>query len=136
MGNSWARFVLVVWLFMAYILMQSYTANLSSILTVGQLRPSTDTPSCAGYQEGSFVKEILTNWLKLSPANCYSYSSMEAYDRALSLGCKHGGVDAIYDEIPYIKLFLHKYGSKYKMAGATYSTGGFGFVSILLHQSR
>ncbi|XP_017251960.1 glutamate receptor 2.1-like [Daucus carota subsp. sativus] len=127
-GNSWARFVLVVWLFMAYILMQSYTANLSSILTVGQLRPSTDTPSCAGYQEGSFVKEILTNWLKLSPANCYSYSSMEAYDRALSLGCKHGGVDAIYDEIPYIKLFLHKYGSKYKMAGATYSTGGFGFA--------
>ncbi|KAK1399848.1 Glutamate receptor [Heracleum sosnowskyi] len=126
--NNWARFVMVVWLFMAYILMQSYTANLSSILTVGQLRPSADIPPCAGYQEGSFVKDMLTDWLKLNVTECHSYSSMEEYDIALSLGCKNGGVDAIFDEIPYVKLFLHKYGSKYKMAGATYSTGGFGFA--------
>ncbi|WOH01175.1 hypothetical protein DCAR_0520556 [Daucus carota subsp. sativus] len=123
-GNKWARFVLVVWLFMAYILLQSYTANLSSILTVSQLRPSADKPACAGYQEDSFVKEML----KKMNIKCIGYTSMEKYDEALSLGCKNGGVDAIFDEIPYIKLFLRKYGSKYKMAGATYSTGGFGFA--------
>ena len=131
MGNNWARFVLVVWLFLSYILMQSYTANLSSILTVGQLRVSTDIPPCAGYQENTFVIEIL----KKLRINGTSYSSMEDYDKALSLGCENGGVDAIFDEIPYMKLFLHKYGSKYKMVGSTYSTGGFGFVSFLEHNS-
>ncbi|XP_074368660.1 glutamate receptor 2.8-like isoform X2 [Apium graveolens] len=127
-GNNWARFVLVVWLFMAYVLMQGYTANLSSILTVGQLKPSADIPSCAGYQQGSFVKDFLTNWLNMDITQCQSYLNMEAYDKALSLGCKNGGVDAIFDEIPYIRLFLHKYGSKYKTVGTTYNTGGFGFA--------
>ncbi|KAK1379909.1 Glutamate receptor [Heracleum sosnowskyi] len=125
-GNNWARVVLVVWLFMTYILMQSYTASLSSILTVSQLRPSV--PACAGYRAGSFVKEMLTDWLKLNISEYRSYSSIEAYDEALSLGCENGGVDAIFDEIPYIKLFLHRYGPKYKMVGTIYNTGGFGFA--------
>ncbi|KAK1399849.1 Glutamate receptor [Heracleum sosnowskyi] len=130
-GNKWAKFVLVVWLFMAYIIMQSYTANLSSILTVSQLRPSADNPVCAGYQEYSFVGDMLKN-MNIKRRN---YSSMQEYDRALSLGCKNGGVDVIFDEIPYVKLFLHKYGSKYQTisskmdcAAATSSTGGFGFA--------
>ncbi|KAK1399850.1 glutamate receptor 2.5-like [Heracleum sosnowskyi] len=125
-GNNWARFVLVVWLFMAYIILQSYTANLSSILTVSQLRPSADNPACAGYQKDTFVEEILIK--KRNIKQRFAYTTMEEYDRALSKGCKNGGVDAIFDEIPYIKLFLHKYGSKYVVAGPTYSTGGFGFA--------
>ncbi|KAL8145213.1 glutamate receptor 2.3-like [Apium graveolens] len=127
-GNKWARFVLVLWLFMAYILMQSYTANLSSILTVDQLRPSAYSPECAGYQEGSFVKDVLTEWFSMNITDFPSYRSIEAYDEALSLGCKNGGVDAIFDEIPYIKLFLSKYSPKYKMSETTYNTGGFGFA--------
>lgn len=51
-GNNWARFVLVLWLFLAYVLMQSYTANLSSILTVGQLSLSADIPACAQVFKG------------------------------------------------------------------------------------
>ncbi|XP_017250102.1 glutamate receptor 2.8-like isoform X1 [Daucus carota subsp. sativus] len=126
-GNKWAKFVLVVWLFMAYILMQSYTANLSSILTVSQLRPSADSPACAGYQRYSFVGDML----KKMNIKTRNYTSMEEYDDALSHGCKNGGVDVIFDEIPYVKLFLHKYGSKYqtissKMDGT--ATGGFGFA--------
>ncbi|KAL8149510.1 hypothetical protein AgCh_006500 [Apium graveolens] len=80
------------------------------------------------YQQGSFVKDFLTNWLNMDITQCQSYLNMEAYDKALSLGCKNGGVDAIFDEIPYIRLFLHKYGSKYKTVGTTYNTGGFGFA--------
>lgn len=128
-ANNWGRFVLVVWLFTAYILMQSYTANLSSILTVDQLTPSPNKPACAGYQVGSFVQEFLLS-LNFNESKLHSYSSMTEYDDALSKGCKNGGVDAIFDEIPYIKLFLHKYGSKYKMVGTTYNTEGFGFVSL------
>ena len=110
---------------MAYVLLQSYTANLSSILTVSQLTPSGDKIDCAGFQEHSFVEDMLKN-MSIKSVKC---KTMEDYDKFLSLGCKKGGVDAIFDEMPYIKLFLHKYGSKYKMAGATHSTGGFGFVS-------
>ncbi|XP_063950512.1 glutamate receptor 2.9-like [Daucus carota subsp. sativus] len=126
-GNKWAKFVLVVWLSMAYILMQSYTANLSSILTVSQLRPSADSPACAGYQRYSFVGDML----KKMNIKTRNYTSMKEYDDALSRGCKNGGVDVIFDEIPYVKLFLHKYGSKYqnissKMDGT--ATGGFGFA--------
>ncbi|KAH9806065.1 glutamate receptor [Citrus sinensis] len=35
-----SKFVLVIWLWLAFILMQSYTASLSSILTVDQLEPT------------------------------------------------------------------------------------------------
>ncbi|XP_074365279.1 glutamate receptor 2.5-like [Apium graveolens] len=122
--NKWARFVLVVWLFMAYVILQSYTANLSSILTASQLKPSADKPYCAGYQKDTFVKEIVIK-MNIKPV---PVTSMEEYDKALSKGCKNGGVDAIFDEMPYIKLFLHKYGSKYAVAGPTYSTDGFGFA--------
>lgn len=50
----------------------------------------------------------------------------------MSLGNKNGGIDAIFDEIPYMKIFLNKYDSQYKIIGATYRTGGFGFVSFFM----
>ncbi|KAM5550893.1 hypothetical protein ABKV19_027303 [Rosa sericea] len=52
----------------------------------------------------------------------------EAYVDALSRGSKHGGVSAIIDEIPYIKIFLAKYSSKYSMIKTKSTTNGFGFV--------
>ena len=60
------------------------------------------------------------------------YRTPEEYDEALSNGTHNGGVAAIFDEIPYIKLFLSKYGSRYAMVGPIYKTDGFGFVSIYL----
>jgi ionotropic glutamate receptor len=58
-----------------------------------------------------------------------AYNTPEEYNEALSRGSHNGGVEAIFDEIPFIKLFLAKYCSKYTMVGPTYKTGGFGFVS-------
>ncbi|PON42717.1 hypothetical protein PanWU01x14_279510 [Parasponia andersonii] len=43
-----------------------------------------------------------------------------------------GGVDAIFDEIPFIRLFLAKYCSKYTMFGPTYKSNGLGFASLPL----
>ncbi|EYU42454.1 hypothetical protein MIMGU_mgv1a0189723mg, partial [Erythranthe guttata] len=43
-------------------------------------------------------------------------------------GSKKGGVDAVFDEIPYMKLFLIRYKSEYKIVGPTYTTGGMGFA--------
>ncbi|XP_028773652.1 glutamate receptor 2.7 [Neltuma alba] len=52
------------------------------------------------------------------------YETPEEYDRALA----SGEVAAIFDEIPYVRLFLSKFGSKYAMVGPTYQTTGLGFA--------
>ena len=58
--------------------------------------------------------------------------TIQGYHDALLKANKNGGVAAILDEIPYLKLFLIKNCSKYTMVGPTYKTDGFGFVSYIL----
>ncbi|KAL2470774.1 Glutamate receptor 1.4 [Abeliophyllum distichum] len=60
-------------------------------------------------------------WLK-------SYKTPEEYDRALREGSKNGGVDAIIEEIPYLKLFLAVYPHEYTMIDSSETTNGFGFA--------
>ncbi|CAI9098700.1 OLC1v1035391C1 [Oldenlandia corymbosa var. corymbosa] len=52
------------------------------------------------------------------------------HSRSVSLQGAKMEVDAIFDEIPYINLFLDKYGSDYKVVGPTYKTDGFGFKNF------
>ncbi|CAI9782980.1 unnamed protein product [Fraxinus pennsylvanica] len=127
-ANTWSIFVLMFWLFMAFILMQSYTANLSAILTVDQLKFAFSEEYYVGYQEGSFMKEFLKVQLNIDESRLKSYSSVEGYHDAMSKGSKRGGIDAIFDEIPYMKIFLKKYDSLYKMVGPRYRTDGFGIA--------
>lgn len=134
-SNNWSFFVLISWLFMAFILMQSYTASLSAILTVDQLKFAFSNDYFIGYQEGSFMKQFLTKQLHINYSRLRSYSSAEEYHAAMSLGSKKCGIDAIFDEIPFMKLLLNKYDSHYKMVGPTYRTGGFGFVSFFILSS-
>lgn len=65
---------------------------------------------------------------KLKP--CETLTAEECSE-ALSKGTKKGGVGAIFDEIPNIRIFLAKNGTcaKYKMVGPIYKTDGFGFDS-------
>ncbi|XP_031266566.1 glutamate receptor 2.9-like [Pistacia vera] len=56
------------------------------------------------------------------------YHTIQEYHNALSKGSENGGVAAIFDEIPYVRVFLAKYGSEYMMSGPTYKTDGFGFA--------
>ncbi|KAF0931130.1 hypothetical protein E2562_002489 [Oryza meyeriana var. granulata] len=59
------------------------------------------------------------------------YSTPDQYADALSKGSAVGGVAAILDEIPYLKLFLSQYCDGYAMVGPIYKDAGFGFVSLL-----
>ncbi|KAG8372427.1 hypothetical protein BUALT_Bualt12G0065000 [Buddleja alternifolia] len=127
-SNNWSVLVLLFWLFMAFILMQSYTANLSAILIVDQLQFAFSDNYFVGCQDASFMKEFLIEQLHISESRLRSYASADEYHNAMSLGSKNGGIDAIFDEIPYMKLLLNKYDSQYKMVGPTYKTGGFGFA--------
>ncbi|BBG92914.1 glutamate receptor 2.7 [Prunus dulcis] len=93
----------------------SYTASLASMLTVQRLQPVfTD------------IREIKRNGFEESKLK--AYVTKEDYNHALSKGTNNGGVAAIFDEIPYLKLFIAKNCSKYTMVGPTYKTDGFGFA--------
>ena len=134
--STFGRFVVLVWLFVVLIITSSYTANLTSILTVQQLSPDnrgisslqTNTDPI-GYQNGSFVKNQLIS-MNIAEDRLKPLVSMDDYARALTLGASKGGVAAIVEELPYVEIFLEtKCG--YTKAGEPFTEGGWGFVSIL-----
>ncbi|MCL7024061.1 hypothetical protein MKW94_011546 [Papaver nudicaule] len=133
--SNLSRFVMIIWLFVVLIITSSYTASLTSLLTVQQLQPTvTDIKDLikngdyVGYQTGSFVAGLMES-MNFDPKKLKPYSNAEEYGDALNKGSRNGGVAAIVDEIPYIKLFLAKYcTSKYTIVGPTYKAAGFGFA--------
>ncbi|KAF8035517.1 hypothetical protein BT93_C1520 [Corymbia citriodora subsp. variegata] len=134
-ASNLTRLVLTVWVFVVLILTQSYTASLSSFLTVQRLTPKfVDVQDLVrnhlyvGYQKGSFVRGLLVRQLNFEESRLIPYGSPEEYHDALSKGSGNGGVAAIFDELPFIKIFLARYCNKYKMVGPTYKTDGFGFA--------
>ncbi|CAK7354082.1 unnamed protein product [Dovyalis caffra] len=114
---------------------RSYTASLTSLLTVQQLQPAVNDVNFlikkgefVGYQEGSFVQGILLG-LGFDKSKLIVYNSIEECDDLLSKGSGNGGIAAAFDEVPFMKLLLSKYCSKYTMIDHTFKTDGFGFVS-------
>ncbi|XP_021832746.1 glutamate receptor 2.1-like [Prunus avium] len=146
--SNWTRFVLIIWIFVVLILTQSYTASLASLLTVDKLQPAVvdvnalrQTGAFVGYHKNSFVKELLISQLQFEEKKLKPYSSPEEFHQALSKESKNGGVDAIFDESPYLKNFLANYCSRYIVVGPTYRIDGFGFAfplgsPLVAHISR
>ena len=133
--SNLSRVVVIIWCFVVLILTQSYTASLTSLLTVQQLKPTvTDVHELikkgeyVGYREGSFVQGILLD-LVFDLSKLIMYNSTEQWDDLLSKGSGNGGIAAAFDEVPYTRLFLSKYCSKYAVIDPTFKTDGFGFVS-------
>ncbi|XVE80459.1 hypothetical protein DITRI_Ditri14bG0141300 [Diplodiscus trichospermus] len=132
--SNLARFVVIVWCFVVLILTQSYTASLTSLLTVEKLQPTvTDINELlkkgekVGFQQGSFVEGILKG-LKFAESQLIAYQSPQELDDLFVKGSANGGIAAALDEIPYIQLFLAKYCGKYTTVEPRYKTDGFGFV--------
>ncbi|GJW80108.1 extracellular ligand-binding receptor [Tanacetum coccineum] len=128
--SNLSRFVVIVWLFVVLVLVSSYTATLSSLLTVEQIQLASKSRSI-GYQLGSPVQGALVRNFKFEGTTLKPNASLpEKYYDALTRGTKNGGVDAIVDEIPYIKEFLAEYPSGYSMTVSETIPNGFGFVSL------
>ena len=133
--STLGRVVLIIWLFVVLIINSSYTASLTSILTVQQLfspikgiesLKSSDEP--IGYQVGSFAEHYLEE-LGISKSRLVALGSPEENARALQHGPKRGGVTAIVDELPYIEIFLSSQ-CKFRVVGQEFTKSGWGFVSI------
>lgn len=104
--NPLSKFVMIAWILFILLLGSSYTASLSSILTVNQLsqKPLTmdalsATNKTVGYQVGSIVKDYLEHHNIKNIKELYNATQ---YADAL----KKKEVVAVVDEIPYISLFL------------------------------
>nr|GEU93743.1 extracellular ligand-binding receptor [Tanacetum cinerariifolium] len=125
--SNLSRFVVIVWLFVVLVLVSSYTATLSSLLTVEQIQLASKRGSI-GYNSGSVFQGTLVRNLNFQDTRLKPYNSAEEYADALSRGSKRGGVDAVVDEIPYIKEFLADYPSGYSMTVSKITSNGFGFA--------
>ncbi|XP_006845539.2 glutamate receptor 2.7 [Amborella trichopoda] len=133
-ASNLGRFVVTIWLFVVLILNSSYTASLTSMLTVQQLQPTVtniDTliknGDYIGCQPRSFIRELLKR-LHVNESKLKTYDNFDEYAEALSKGSQNGGISAYFEEVPYIKLFLSNYCDRFTMVGPTYRTAGFGFV--------
>ncbi|KAF8695342.1 hypothetical protein HU200_037572 [Digitaria exilis] len=132
-----SRLVVIVWVFVLLVITSSYTANLSSILTVLQLQPTeTDVHELikkdeyVGYHNGSYVGDLLEE-LGFDTRKTRGYETSDDFADALSKGSKNGGIAAVIHEVPYIKIFLSTHCKGYTMVGPIYKSEGFGFVSYL-----
>lgn len=133
--SNLSQMTMVVWVFVALVIMQTYTANLTSMLTFQQLEPTIadvealqNSNAMVGHRNGSFVSEYLADLLHFKPDNIKAFTSPEAYAQAL----RSKEIAAAFLEYPLAKLFLAKYCKGFTLSGPTYKFGGFGFVILLL----
>ncbi|CAN4083601.1 unnamed protein product [Withania somnifera] len=132
--STLGRFVLLIWLFVVLIINSSYTASLTSILTVQKLSsPITGIESLVnskepiGYQLGSFARNYLIQELRIDESRLVPLNLPEDYVRALKDGPSHGGVAAIVDEHAYMELFLSTH-CQFSILGQEFTKNGWGFA--------
>lgn len=135
--STLGRMVLIIWLFVVLIVNSSYTASLTSILTVQQLSSNikgietlkkSDEP--IGFQVGSFAENYLIEEIGISKSRLVPLGSPEEYASALQKGPEKGGVAAVVDESAYVELFLSSQ-CKFRIVGREFTKSGWGFVSSL-----
>ncbi|XP_023770371.1 glutamate receptor 3.6 [Lactuca sativa] len=134
MTSSLSRFVLILWLFVVLIISSSYTASLTSILTVQKLSSPIEgidslksNKDRIGYQESSFVRNYLVEEIGISENRLVPLNLPEDYEKALNDGPQNGGVVAIVDERPYIELFLSTR-CQFSIVGQDFTKNGWGFA--------
>ncbi|KAH7865526.1 hypothetical protein Vadar_007794 [Vaccinium darrowii] len=132
--SNLARLVVAVWLFVALILSSSYTASLSSRLTVQRLQPTASDVNqlirngdYVGYPYGCFIADLLMV-MGFEDSQLKAISTQEECDEALSKGSKNGGISAFFHSVPHVRLFLSEYCGKYMAIGPIYNTEGIGFA--------
>ncbi|KAK2638881.1 hypothetical protein Ddye_026676 [Dipteronia dyeriana] len=129
--SNLSRMAMVVWLFVALVITQTYTANLSSILTVKKLEATVNnietlqrSNAMVGHCRGSYLAGYLVDVLHFNRNNIKKFTSANKYAEAL----RTREIEAIFLDVPIAKLFVAKYCKDFIVAGPTYKTGGFGFA--------
>ncbi|PSS08231.1 Glutamate receptor 3.2 like [Actinidia chinensis var. chinensis] len=128
--STLGRLVLIIWLFVVLIINSSYTASLTSILTVQQLSSPIkgmesliSSNDLIGFQVGSFAENYLIEEMGIAKSRLIALGSPEEYAMALETGT----VSAVVDERPYVELFLST-NCKFSIVGQEFTKSGWGFA--------
>ncbi|XP_042015457.1 glutamate receptor 2.5-like isoform X2 [Salvia splendens] len=129
--NPTSKLVLAVWICVTFVVGASFTAVLSSMMTVPRLEPSVreidvlrNSNAAVGCNANSFICGYLINVLNFKPNNIKPINSIDEYSRALD----NGEIKAAFFVAPHAKVFLAKYCNGYIASGPSFKLGGFGFA--------
>ncbi|XP_004512282.1 glutamate receptor 3.6-like isoform X2 [Cicer arietinum] len=132
--STLGRCVLLIWLFVVLIITSSYTASLTSILTVQQLSsPIKGIESLViskepiGYTQGSFSRSYLIQEIGIDESRLVPLKTAEEAARALEKGPHNGGVAAYVEERAYIEIFLSSR-CEFTVVGQAFTRNGWGFA--------
>ncbi|KAK6784975.1 hypothetical protein RDI58_018430 [Solanum bulbocastanum] len=133
--STLGRLVLIFWLFVVLIINSSYTASLTSILTVRKLSSGIQGIDSLisgsdpiGVQDGSFAYNYLIEELGVLESRIRILKTEDEYTSALKKGPQGGGVAGIVDELPYVELFLSNSKCEFRTVGQEFTKGGWGFA--------
>ncbi|CAH8363189.1 unnamed protein product [Eruca vesicaria subsp. sativa] len=121
--HNLSRFVVTVWVFAVLILTTSYTATLTSMMTVQQIRFNSNK-DFVGHLSGSLIATMALTSPRFKPTNTKGLNTSTDYAHALL----NNTVSFIVDELPYLKVLLGENLGKFLMVKAQCNTNGFGFM--------
>ncbi|XP_059638970.1 glutamate receptor 3.5-like [Cornus florida] len=131
--SNYTRTVIVVWLFVVLILIESYAASLTSMLTFSRLQsPVRDiewiktTNAIVGCDGAAFVRKYLEDDELSEPGNIIDIGSESEFQTAF----KNGRIQAAVLEVPHAKVFVNKHCKPYAYGDGSFTRrfGGLGFV--------
>ncbi|KAL0642703.1 hypothetical protein Bca4012_040993 [Brassica carinata] len=121
--HNLSRFVVTVWVFAVLILTASYTATLTSMMTVQQIRFNSNEDS-VGHLSGSLIAKMALTSPRFRPTNTKGLNTSIEYAQAML----NNTVSFIVDELPYLKVLLVEHPGKFLMVKAQCNTNGLGFM--------
>lgn len=128
--NNLSRLTLAIWLCVIVVVTASYTAVLSSMMTVPRLKPSIvdidylkNSNATVGCNGKGFVVKYLLETLKFNRANIKKIASISDYPEAF----EKGQISAAFLISPHAKVFVAK-NKRYVVAKPSFEVGGLAFV--------
>ncbi|KAL0792546.1 hypothetical protein Bca101_063923 [Brassica carinata] len=121
--HNLSRFVVTVWVFAVLILTTSYTATLTSMMTVQQIRFNSNK-DFVGHLSGSLIANATLNSPEIKAMNTKGLNTSADYAKALL----NNTVAFIMDELPYLSVLLGEKHGRFLMVRPQVTTNGFGFM--------
>ncbi|CAH2044789.1 unnamed protein product [Thlaspi arvense] len=121
--HNLSRFVVTVWVFAVLILTASYTATLTSMMTVQQIRFNSNE-DFVGHLSGSLIANVALTSSSLRALRSTGLNSAQDYAQALL----NKSVSFVVDEMPYLKVLLGENPAQFLMVKTQCTTNGFGFM--------
>ncbi|KAL5729982.1 hypothetical protein ACHQM5_002865 [Ranunculus cassubicifolius] len=129
--SNYTRLVMLVWLFTVFVVTASYTASLTSMLTIQRFEPTVPdietllmNNAPVGCDKDSFLTTYLVNVLHFKADNIIHIKSQHEYLDSFN----NGTIAAAFFEFPYDRVFLSRYSKDYKETGPKHRLGGLGFA--------